>query len=80
VLSSEGREIHPDIVDEATGSPLKFIPENKALRNSVINIEYDPDQPDLFRHYRVETAPIPSDRKAFEPAWKDYREGKIYNE
>jgi succinate dehydrogenase/fumarate reductase flavoprotein subunit len=80
VLSSEGREIHPDIVDEATGSPLKFIPENKALRNSVINIEYDPDQPDLFRHYRVETAPIPSDRKTFEPAWKDYREGKIYNE
>jgi hypothetical protein len=26
----------------------------------------------------VTPRPVPKERKAFEPAWQDYREGKIY--
>jgi len=79
VLAKDGIEIHPDVIDKATGKPLKFKPENESLRNSILHIEYDESSPDLFRSSSAELRPAPSDRKAFEPAWQDYREGKIYS-
>jgi len=79
VLSNDGIEIHPDVIDKATNKPLKFKPENESLRNSTLQIEYDESLPDLFRCKNVELRPAPIDRKAFEPAWQDYREGKIYS-
>lgn len=36
VLSEDGIEIHPDIIDQSTGKALKFKPENKELRNSIL--------------------------------------------
>jgi len=78
VLAEDGIEIHPDIIDKATNKPLKFKSENKSLRSSVLQIEYDESSPDLFRSSNIELRPAPTDRKAFEPAWQDYREGKIY--
>jgi succinate dehydrogenase/fumarate reductase flavoprotein subunit len=78
VLADDGVEIHPDIINKATGKPLKFEPENEALRNSTLQIEYDGSLPDLFRCRNVKVRPVPTERKAFELAWKDYREGKIY--
>jgi len=78
VLADDGVEIHPDVIDQATGKPLKFKPENPSLRNSILQIEYDEKSPDLFRSATVKLRPTPKDRKAFEPAWQDYREGKIY--
>ena len=78
VLSEDGIEIHPDVIDKAAGKPLKFKPENQSLRSSVLQVEYDEGSPDLFRFSNVELRPAPTDRKAFEPAWQDYREGKIY--
>jgi len=66
VLSEDGIEIHPDVIDKATGKPLKFKPENEG-------------SPDLFRCRNIKLRPAPTDRKAFEPAWQDYREGKIYS-
>ena len=78
VLSEDGVEIHPDVIDKATGKPLKFKPENQSLRNSILQIEYDEGSPDLFRSTTVKLRPAPTERKAFEPAWQDYREGKIY--
>jgi len=78
VLAEDGVEIHPDVIDKATGKPLKFKPENQSLRNSILQIEYDERSPDLFRCRNVEVRRAPTDRKAFEPAWQDYREGKIY--
>jgi hypothetical protein len=44
-----------------------------------LQIEYDEKSPDLFRSTTVKPRPTPKDRKAFEPAWQDYREGKIYS-
>ena len=78
VLADDGAEIHPDITNKTTGNTLKFKPENEQLRNSILQIEYDPDEPDLFRCNTIEPRPVPTLGKAFELAWQDYREGKIY--
>jgi len=79
VLADDGIQIHPDIINRTTGKALKFKPENEALRNSILRIEYDAGGPDLFRCENIALRPAPTDRKAFEPAWQDYREGKIYS-
>ncbi len=79
VLEKDGREIHPDVIDKETNNPLKFKPENESLRNSILQIEYDESLPDLFESSNIELRPAPVNRKAFEPAWRDYQEGKIYS-
>jgi len=79
VLADDGIQIHPDVIDKATGKPLRFKPENTELRSSILRIEYDSSESDLFRTKNVEPRPLPTERKAFEPAWQDYREGKIYS-
>ena len=78
VLAADGTEIHPDITNKTTGEVLKFKPEEEQLRNSILQIECDPGEPDLFRCKNIELRPAPTDRKAFELTWQDYREGKIY--
>ena len=70
VLSSDGVRI--------AGIELRFKPENTDLRNSILRVEYDPKLSDLFRCQIVALRPIPTERKAFEPSWKDYRQGEIY--
>ena len=79
VLIEDGVEIHPDVINKATGNALRFKPENESLRKSVLQVEYDESSPDLFVCSNVELRPALTDRKAFEPAWQDYREGKIYS-
>ncbi|MHC4463844.1 MAG: FAD-binding protein [Planctomycetota bacterium] len=78
VLSEDGIEIHPDIISKATGKPLKFKPENTSLRNSILRIKYDPNADDLFTCENAPLRQAPPDTKAFEPAWRDFRERKIY--
>ena len=78
VLSDDGIRIHPDVLDKATGKPLKFKPENKDLRNLILRLKYDDSSSDFFRTENAELRPAPEDRKAFEPIWQDFREGKIY--
>jgi succinate dehydrogenase/fumarate reductase flavoprotein subunit len=78
VLSPGGNRISSSVVDR-DGNELRFKPENKGLRNSILRVEYDPKLPDLFRCESVNPRPIPTEHKAFEPAWKDYRQGKIYD-
>ncbi len=79
VLSEDGIEIHPDVINKATGKTLRFKPENESLRDSILQIEYDEDSPDLFRCREIKPRKAPTERKSFEPAWQDYREGKIYS-
>jgi len=79
VLATDGRQIHPDVIDITTKQPLRFKPENTNLRNSVIRVQYDQHQPELFNCQTVQVRQRPTERKAFEPAWQDYREGKIYD-
>ncbi len=69
--------ISPDGV-HITGTELKYKQENDGLRNSILRIEYDAGQPEMFSCENVTPRAVPAGRKTFEPAWKDYREGKIY--
>jgi hypothetical protein len=78
VLSSHGVPIHPDILDQATGEPLAFKLENQDLRSKIQRIEHDEHAPDLFRCTMIEPRMVPVGRKPFEPAWREYREGGIY--
>jgi len=78
VIAEDGAEIHPEITNKTTGQTLKFKPEQEQLRNSILQIEYDPGGTDLFRCKNIEPRPVPTLGKAFELAWQDYREGKIY--
>lgn len=78
VLTDDGRQIHPDIKDPDTGKPLKFKPENEELRKTIIRIQADPACNDMFTCTMVPLRKAPADRKAFESAWTDYRNGKIY--
>ena len=78
VLTDDGIEIHPDIIDQATKRPLRFKPEALSLRSSIIQIQYDRRRDDLFRCETIAVRPAPDGRKAFEPAWRDYRDGKIF--
>ncbi len=80
VLSDDGVEIHPDIKDPDTGQTLKFKPENEELRKSIIRIMFDPTSENLFKCESVPVRKAPTDRKAFEPAWSDYRKGAIYQD
>jgi succinate dehydrogenase/fumarate reductase flavoprotein subunit len=80
VLDKEGTEIHPDVIDKSKGQPLRLKTENESLRNSILQIEYDENSPDLFKSWSIELRKAPTNRKAFEPAWRDYREGNIYSE
>jgi len=78
VLSEDGIEIHSNVINKATGKPLKFKPENESLRGSILQIKYDPQATDLFMCENIAVRQAPADTKAFEQAWRDYREGKIY--
>ncbi|UCD52242.1 MAG: FAD-binding protein [Phycisphaerales bacterium] len=78
VLAEDGLEIHKDVINQATGAPLKFKPENVKLRQSILRVEFTGKGKDLFKCATVTPRPVPTERKAFEPAWQDYRESKIY--
>ncbi|MCK5564340.1 MAG: FAD-binding protein [Planctomycetes bacterium] len=80
VLSDDGVEVHPDIKDPDTGEALKFKSENQELRESIIRITFDANSESLFKCESIPVRIAPADRKAFEPAWTDYRKGKIYHD
>jgi len=80
VTCDDGLEIHPDITDSRTGRPLRMKPENASLRESILRVTYDAGAADLFTCETISPRKAPTDRKAFEPAWKDFRDGAIFNE
>ncbi|HLB72878.1 MAG TPA: FAD-binding protein, partial [Sedimentisphaerales bacterium] len=80
VVANDGIEIHPRVIDARTGKTLKFKPENPSLRDSVLRVTYDESLRGLFRCENAKLRAASSDREAFEPAWRAFREGKIYKE
>jgi succinate dehydrogenase/fumarate reductase flavoprotein subunit len=78
VLSPRGIPIHPDIKHKTTGEPLAFKPENQHLREKIQQTEYDETSPDLFKCSFITPRMAPTERQAFEPAWQEYRKGRIY--
>lgn len=79
VLAEDGIQIHPAVAN-AAGKALRFKPENEALRSSIMRLKYDPQADDLFACESVPVRAAPTDGKAFEPAWQDFRDGKIYED
>jgi succinate dehydrogenase/fumarate reductase flavoprotein subunit len=79
VASQAGREIHPGLIDGQTGRPLRYLPENESLRQSILRLRYDAAQADLFSCQNISPRPAPPAPTAFEPAWADFREKRIYS-
>ena len=78
VLAEDGLQIHHEVKDPDTGKPLRMKPENQELRNSILRVTMDSSAEDLFVCRIIPVRPMPKERKAFEPAWGDYRNGTIY--
>ncbi len=78
VLDGDGIEIHPDVTDQSTGDPLRYKPENESLRDAIQWVRYNADSADIFECGQTTPRRVSGERKAFEPAWRDYREGRIY--
>jgi succinate dehydrogenase/fumarate reductase flavoprotein subunit len=77
VLGDDGRQMHPALVDPVLG-PLKVKAENLALRQSILHVRYSPACPELFETFTQPPRPVPRLDVAFEPAWKQYRDGDIF--
>ena len=76
-LAEDGEEMHPKLRDPETEEPLRFRSENEALRNEILYVQ----RSDKDGEFEVRSAPprkAPNRDIAFEPAWKEYREGTIY--
>ena len=78
VLSEDGEEIHPSVIDGRTGLPLRWKKENAELRKEILRVEFDAEKDDLFACRNVACRAAGKPPAAFEPAWEDFREGKIY--
>ena len=78
VLADDGAEIHPRLNDPAAGKVLRFKPENQSLRTVIQRLTFDPAAPDLFRTEMLPPRQAPTQHKAFELAWADYRTAAIY--
>jgi hypothetical protein len=78
ILDETGIEMHASLVDPATGRPYRFKKVNEELRKSVLCAAYNGKAEDLFDLRDEPVRPIPDRDIAFEPAWTEFREGKIF--
>ncbi len=78
VLCEDGVELHSSVIDERTGRPMRMKKENLELRKSIIRVIFDSRHEDLFVCRNVDPRPAGKPPISFEPAWQDFREGKIY--
>jgi hypothetical protein len=79
ILDADGVEMHPGLTDPATGRPYRFRAENESLRGTIVHLRYNPAAEDLFDAWDEAPRPIPDRDIAFEPAWAEFRDGKIYD-
>jgi succinate dehydrogenase/fumarate reductase flavoprotein subunit len=80
VLDDGGVEIHPELCDERTGKPLRFKQENEMMRNKILRMRFDAETPDFFRCEWIRPREVKMRKEAFETAWREFREGKIYRD
>jgi len=79
VLDEAGKRLCPDMPDAETGISLRFKPENTELRDSILRVQIDYTNRELFRCTRVEPRRVPQHGETFESVWRRYREAKIYD-
>jgi succinate dehydrogenase/fumarate reductase flavoprotein subunit len=78
VLSEDGVEMHPSLVDPRTGRSYRVKPENVNLRKRILHVRADMGSKALLRFRNVAPREAPASREAFEVAWARYRRGEIY--
>ena len=78
VLDEAGTEMHPALIDPATHKPYAFRPENLALRNHILYVSYNGENPDLFDLRDEAPRPMNDRDVPFETAWGEFREGKVF--
>jgi succinate dehydrogenase/fumarate reductase flavoprotein subunit len=78
VLADNGVLGHPKVFDPQTGRPLRFKPENKALRRKIQQIALNPKARALFACRMIPPRAADKPPASFEVAWNDYRRGKIF--
>ncbi|MCD6303572.1 MAG: FAD-binding protein [Planctomycetes bacterium] len=78
ILDEDGIEMHPALIDPRTDRPYRFRPENEALRDIILTVRYDEQAEDLFELSEQAPRPIPDRQVAFEPAWAEFRRGRIF--
>lgn len=78
ILAADGVEVHPRLIDPATAQPYRFRKENESLREMILTTRYNPAAAELFDLSEMSPRPIPAREIAFEPAWTEFREGRIY--
>jgi succinate dehydrogenase/fumarate reductase flavoprotein subunit len=78
ILDESGVEMHPALIDPQSGQPYRFKQENESLRGEILQLTCNPDAPDLFDVDILEPRAIPDRDIAFEVAWGQFRDGKIY--
>ena len=79
ILDEAGVQMHPALIDPASGQPYRVKAENEDLRKSILHLRYNEAAADLFDAWDVPVRPIPDRQVAFEPAWAQYRQGQIYD-
>jgi succinate dehydrogenase/fumarate reductase flavoprotein subunit len=77
--SYDSIEAHPGIIDPNMGELLKYRPENTELRDIILRLTCDLGAEDLFSCRETQVRKAYPVTKAFEIAWKEYREGRIYD-
>jgi succinate dehydrogenase/fumarate reductase flavoprotein subunit len=81
VLADDGIEMHPALLDPDSGCPYRFREENEALRQRILLVKYregEEAEGPLFDVREETPRPVPRIDAAFEPAWLDYREGRVF--
>jgi len=79
ILADDGDAMHEALVDPASGAPYRVRPENEALRDEILTVSYNDRATALFDVRYDAPRRVPNREVAFEPAWADYRHGRIYD-
>jgi succinate dehydrogenase/fumarate reductase flavoprotein subunit len=80
VTTDDGQAVHPMLRDSTEKTPLCCLPENVELRGSIFQVVADDAEPYGFKCEAVPVRKLTTDAKAFEAAWRDYRDGRIYEQ
>ena len=78
VLSDAGEQMHPALIDPDTGKPYCVKAENESLRDHILAVRYSPARECLFESADERPRPVPRREVAFETAWREFREGKVF--
>ncbi|HBO45455.1 MAG TPA: oxidoreductase [Planctomycetaceae bacterium] len=78
VLDDDGETIDLDPCGGAGEGPLRFRSENQALRESILRVVADDQLPSGFRCEPIAVRKLARELKAFEVAWREFRDGAIF--